>query len=178
LNSCDWFTLPADRFGLHDDYAIVKDAFFISSRPLGYTHGGLTPEETLVPLLIFEPGILPRLDLHFEQNSPPVRPGRPQKLSLLVSNPFPLAIEGLEIVLPEYGVRFGPLTIEPKTETTTGERQIELPPKIPVEGGVTYVDLTAIFKVAGVSSSQSTKLKLKIRQLYVSEIAEEFGDMF
>ena len=178
LNSCDWFTLPADRFGLHDDYAIAKDASFISSRPLGYTHGGLTPEETLVPLLIFEPGTLQRLDLHFEQNSPAIRPGRPQKLSLLVSNPFPLAIEGLEIVLPEYGVRFGPLHIEPKTETATEERQIELPPKIPVEGGVTYVDLTAIFKVAGVSSSQPTKLKLKIRQLYVSEIAEEFGDMF
>jgi hypothetical protein len=177
LNSCDWFALPADRFGLCDDYAIAKDALFISSRPLGYTHGGLTPEETLVPLLIFEPGTLPKLDLHFEQISLPLRPGRPQRLSLLVSNPFPLAVERLEIVLPGYGIRFGPLTVESKTETATEEREIELPPKIPVENGMTYIDLTATFKVGGISSGQTTKLKLKIRQLYVSEI-EDFGDMF
>lgn len=177
VDSCDWFALTADDFGLADDYAVAKGSFFISRRPLGYTHGGLTPEETVVPLLVFEPGTLPKLDLCFEQISDPIRPGRPQKLSLLVTNPFPLPIEGLEITLPDYGVRFGPLTMEAKTEVATEERNIELPPKIPVEDDVTYVDSTAVFKVAGVSSSQSTKLRLKIRRLYATEM-DEFGEMF
>jgi len=177
VDSCDWFALTADDFGLADDYAVAKGSFFISRRPLGYTHGGLTPEETLVPLFVFEPGTLPKLDLYFEQISDPIRPGRPQKLSLLVTNPFPLPIEGLEITLPDYGVRFGPLIIGAKTEVATEERTIELPPKIPAEDGITYIDSIAVFKIAGVSTSQSTKLKLKIRQLYATEM-DEFGEMF
>jgi hypothetical protein len=177
LDSCDWFALPADKFGLPDNYAVARDSFFISTRPLAYTHGGLTPEETLVPLLVFEPGTLPKVELHFEQVSGPIRPGRPQRLSLLVRNPFPLPIQGLEITLPDYGVQFEPLTIDGKTEVCTEERNIELPPRIPVEGGVAYVDLIAVFKVGGLSGHQSTKLKLKTRQLYVTEM-DEFGDMF
>lgn len=177
LNPYDWFILTADDFGLPDDCAVARGSFFISARPLGYTHGGLSPEETLVPLLVFEPRTLPKLDLYFEHISDPIRPGRAQKLSLLVRNPFPLSIEALEITLPDYGVRFGPLTIEAKTEVTTEERNIELPPKIPVEDGVTYVDLITVFKVGGLSGSQSTKLKLNTRQLYITEM-DEFGDMF
>jgi hypothetical protein len=56
LNSVDWFYLDKDEFHLHHSYAIARGWRYIETRPRGFTHGGLSPEETIIPLLVCELG--------------------------------------------------------------------------------------------------------------------------
>ena len=46
-----WYVLDRDRFQLDRHYLVPRGYSYIKRRPSGWTHGGLTPEETIVPLL-------------------------------------------------------------------------------------------------------------------------------
>jgi hypothetical protein len=46
-----WYALDRDRFQLDRHYIVPRGYSYIKRRPTGWTHGGLTPEETIVPLL-------------------------------------------------------------------------------------------------------------------------------
>lgn len=132
LNQHDWFVLSADLFGLPETYAVAKGERFIERKPGGYTHGGLTPEETIIPMIIFQPGsVATELLLSFAHISEPVRRGRIQSFRLAVDNPFSLAITSLEIFLPKFGIHTKLARIPPTTRGETEELEIRLQEKYP-----------------------------------------------
>jgi len=50
------FIFPKDDFGLQSNYLVAKRLFrFIRASSSTYFHGGLTPEETIVPFAVFSP---------------------------------------------------------------------------------------------------------------------------
>jgi hypothetical protein len=51
----DWHLLERQTFQLHQSYLVPKGYAAVGRRPAGWTHGGLTPEETIVPLLHLAP---------------------------------------------------------------------------------------------------------------------------
>ncbi|MEI7768851.1 MAG: hypothetical protein WCI67_02625 [Chloroflexales bacterium] len=57
-----WYTLDRVRFQLDKHYLVPRGYGYIKRRPSGWTHGGLTPEETIVPLI------------HLAADRPHVRP--------------------------------------------------------------------------------------------------------
>lgn len=46
-----WYLLSRERFSLDQDYVVPRGYGYIGRRPEGWTHGGLTPEEVIVPLI-------------------------------------------------------------------------------------------------------------------------------
>lgn len=178
LNQSDWFVLTADLFGLPETYAVVKGERFIERKPGGYTHGGLTPEETIVPVIVFQPGtVATTLLLSFVHISEPVRRGRSQSFILAVDNPFSLAITNLEIFLPQFGIHTKLARIPTTTRAETDELKIRLPEKYPVKNGVAEIELTASYSVGGVEKRQVATLALRVHELYRTDL-DEFGEMF
>jgi hypothetical protein len=180
LNDVEWFYLDKDEFHLHHNYAVARGWRYIDSRPHGFTHGGLSPEETVVPMLVCELGEaeFERLQPIYEQATDPLRLGRPGKLAIRVSNPHRLPIEHLEIVLSDFGLTFPPTNVEPQMEVVTEAIDFQLPAKMKVDQDAVFVNLTAQFDVGGQSHSHMTKLRIKIRQLFKTELDDDFGAMF
>lgn len=178
LNQHDWFVLSADSFGLPETYAVAKGERFIERKPGGYTHGGFTPEETIIPMIVFQPGSVPtELLLSFAHISEPVRRGRIQSFRLAVDNPFSLAITSLEIFLPKFGIHTKLTRIPPTTRIETEELEIRLQEKYPVKDGVAEVELTTSYSVGGVEKRQVASFALKVHELYRTDL-DEFGEMF
>jgi len=180
LNEVEWFYLDKDVFYLHHSHAIARGWRYIDRRPQGFTHGGLSPEETIVPIIICELGEseVERLLPIYEQISSPLRLGRPGDLKLRVRNPYRMPIENLEISLSDYGLTFSPLDIEPQLESETEAIELQLPAKMPVEQDAVFVNLTVRFVAGGQFRSHVTKLRIKIHQLYKTDLDDEFGEMF
>jgi len=63
----DCYLIKKDAFNLSNNYLIARRLYrFLETEDHAYIHGGLTPEETIIPLAIFEPAtISPKpLELH------------------------------------------------------------------------------------------------------------------
>ena len=69
LNQVDWFVLDRDHYHVPATYAVARGWRYIGTRPQGFTHGGLTPEETIVPLLVCRLG-----ESEFERLEPLYQP--------------------------------------------------------------------------------------------------------
>jgi hypothetical protein len=180
LNGVEWFYLDKGVFHLHHNYAVARGWRYIERRPRGFTHGGLSPEETIVPMIICELGEseVERLLPSYEQASSPLRLGRPGDLRLRVRNPYRILIEDLEISLSDYGLTFPPLDIKPQLEVETEAVELQLPAKMPVEQDAVFVNLSARFIAGGQSRSHVTKLRIKIHQLFKLDLDDNFGEMF
>lgn len=180
LNNTEWFYLDKDQFGLHYDYAVARGWRYIENRPQGFTHGGLSPEETIVPMFICElgRGESQPLKLSYEQATEPLRLGRPGELAVRVRNPYRTLIEDLEIILSDYGQSFPAIDIEPRIEAVTEAIEFTLPAKMTVEQEAVFIDISARFTARGQKHSQMSKLRLKIRQLYKTDLDDDFGAMF
>lgn len=55
VDSEEWYVLDRDSFQLDRHYLVPRKYTYLKRRPSGWTHGGLTPEETIVPLLHLAP---------------------------------------------------------------------------------------------------------------------------
>jgi len=178
LNSYEWFFLEANKFSLGDNYAVAKGDRYIGVRPTGYTHGGLSPEETLVALSVWELAQIPQdVNLVLSHTSPPVLRGRPQTISVTVRNPFSYAIRNVAVVFPKFGVHLQVETIPSRTEIALGPSEIQLPARFPVHEGIADVDIAVSYEVAGSLRHQVEKLPVYIRELFRTEL-DDLDKMF
>jgi hypothetical protein len=53
--STHWYVLESTRYQLAQHYLVPRGYAYVGQRPTGWTHGGLTPEEVIVPLLHLTP---------------------------------------------------------------------------------------------------------------------------
>lgn len=180
LSDAEWFYLDKDEFHLYHNYAVARGWRYIDSRPRGFTHGGLSPEETIVPMLICELGEseFERLKPIYEQATEPLRLGRPGRLAIRVRNPYRIPIGDLEISLSDYGLTFPPTEVEPQMEAVTEAIEFQLPAKMTVEQDAVFVKLTARFIAGGQPRYHVTKLRIKVRQLFKTDLDDDFGAMF
>ena len=178
LNSYEWFFLEANKFSLGDNYAVAKGDRYIGARPTGYTHGGLSPEETMVALSVWEQAQIPQdVNLVLSHTSQPILRGRPQKISITVRNPFSYPIRNVVVVFPKFGVHLGAAAIPSRTETALGPSEIQLPARFAVREGIAYVDISVSYEVAGSTRHQVEKLPIYIRELFRTEL-DDFDKMF
>lgn len=170
LNPLEWFFLEGDTFGLPENYAVVKGNRYVAARPLGYTHGGMSPEETITALSVWQLGQIPtEVELSVFHLSPPIVRGRPQQLTITVRNPFSFDVIKLSIYLPSIGAHFEVDKVLAQTEVALGPIEIRLPAKYPVSNGVCTVDMVVAYEVAGCMKQQTKPaLQVKIRELFRS----------
>jgi hypothetical protein len=179
LNKAEWFYLDKDIYYLHQSYAIARGWRFIGERMRSFTHGGLSPEETIVPLLVLtsEQTEFERLQPLYEQASEPVRLGRPSNLVIRVRNPYQMTMENLEISLSDFGLIFPAIDVDPEMEAQTSALEITLPSKMRVEQDSIVVNLHARFTTGNQQRSQTAVVIIKVKQLFKTEFDDDFGAM-
>lgn len=121
----DWFFLDKERFGLNENIAIVKGFKFVGSkRPTGLVHGGMTPEETVIPHMEFnlEPLEIGDLKLAYDGEPLPIGTKR-HRIKLIVINPNNTAITDVIVNIPSHSIY---LDIERILEQDSIEEQVDL----------------------------------------------------
>ena len=170
LSPSDWFFLEGEKFGLPENYAIAKSNRYVGTRPLGYTHGGMSPEEMVTALSVWQLGKIPEdVQVYIFQSSSPIVRGRPQPLSITVRNPFSFEVRNLNVILPIIGAHFEAEKISAETEVVLGPVEVRLSPKFPVTGGVCTFDMAVSYEIAGCIKQQTgMPLEVKIHELFRS----------
>ena len=94
----DWYYLASDLYNLPQDFLIPKSYAAVNRRPGGWTHGGATPEETIVSYIELQPTPVQIISpvVKIEGN---FKPNQVSTLQVLVENlnPVPLRKVRLEI---------------------------------------------------------------------------------
>jgi hypothetical protein len=175
LDNAEWYGLQADRFGLKDHYAIARGYFYLKSKPQGYTHGGLTPEETIVPYLEFEYGEPePIIPLRVVYRGSQMRKGRKEKLCLVVRNPNARHTYNIFLSLPAYSIQLTLTDLGPNDEAELPEAVITLEPKLTVEAGFCKVEGICSYRIAGQLRHDTIEIKIPVALLYTEDKLEEF----
>lgn len=176
LSHVDWHILDAQSYRLPATYIVPRGQRYIGMRPRAFTHGGLSPEETVVSLLVGEVGDREQIDLVLTQATPALRLGRRGPLAILVRNPFDILVEDLEISFLDLYVRFDPVDVPPRSEVMTAEQEVMLPTRFEVQDGVGYLNYVAQYKVAGKAALTQGSLRVNVRIVYQSSM-DELEDM-
>lgn len=174
----NWYFLEKNKFGLMEDVAIVKDYYFIgNTKPKGLVHGGMTPEETLVPYLEF---CLKPIDIKAVQCfhiSPPIPLGtRKHKVQLSIRNLNDHEISNVILYIPSHSIELNVESIPKKDEVIqTFEIAISKEELENIRENVANLQGFYGFDCLGETRRGKVDLIFKIRKIVdVSETAEEF----
>lgn len=174
VDGVSWYVLSAEKFALKDNYAIARGYSYLRSRPQGYTHGGLTPEETMVPYLEFFFGLAkPVYPIRVVHRSQPILRGREQNLTLVLQNPNPFCVTEVSLRLPRYFVETQVDSIDAESEAETSEFNIILEPKLPVENGYVEIEGVCSYMIYGKRRVFNLRVKLKVREIFKVEGLED-----
>lgn len=89
----DCYFLPANKFRNDENYLCARRGNrFIATDKRSYVHGGLLPEEVVVPYMVFEPATVPIQDLTVILKKTEFR-YRPETVELEIGNPNHTAVE-------------------------------------------------------------------------------------
>lgn len=173
----NWYFLDKNKFGLMESIAIAKGYSFVGSRkPKGLVHGGMTPEETLVPHLEF---CLQPLEIRaiqcFHVSAPIPIGTRKQKVEFEIQNPNDEKISNTILYIPSNSLEINIGTI-PKRNYVTKSIEIALPKEdviIEKDNTVTLQGFYS-FNYLGQPKRGEIEVKIQIRKIVdVSGTAEE-----
>ncbi|NJO81810.1 MAG: PglZ domain-containing protein [Blastochloris sp.] len=166
-----WYTLDRDRFQLDRHYLVPRGYNYIKRRPSGWTHGGLSPEETIVPLLhvISEiPTILP-LDILLQGT---LRAGQSGILTLIIQNINTFPVEQIVVTVTASTDSIEVARIEGLAKATA---EIHIP-MVTVSGTELPVTYEVQYYAFGNSYQTMGKTTIAVRRLQVEDTS--FDDMF
>lgn len=165
-----WYVLDRDRFQLDQHYLAPRGYDYISRRPSGWTHGGLTPEEVVVPLLHLSPQAPHIMPIQLQWIGT-MLPRRESVVRVLMrnSNRFPLEHLTLEVDGNVYDRRdqLGP--------TTSVELELTLP-AVATQASETPVVWSVRYRTFGVEHRDHGQTMLAMRRLSTED--SNFDDMF
>lgn len=173
----NWYFLEKNKFGLMESIAIAKGYMFVGNRkPKGLVHGGMTPEETLVPHLEFCLQPLEIKAIQCFHISTPIPIGtRKQKVELLIRNLNDYEISKVTLHIPSHSIEMNLEKIPAKDEVTES-CEIALLREEVVDSKDNTVTLQGFysFNYLGEPKRGNVEVKIKIRKIVdVSETAEE-----
>ncbi|NJN65902.1 MAG: hypothetical protein HC884_03890 [Chloroflexaceae bacterium] len=166
-----WYVLERTRYQLAQHYLVPRGYAAIKRRPTGWTHGGLTPEEVIVPLLHLAPERLP-LEQITVQLVGALRANQQTALTLEVVNPNPAPLNAVSIQVD--GVGSLP-TIERIAAMSTHRMEITFPP-ISTRETELVVRWVVRCHVAGTPHEQQGQQRIPVRRLQVED--ESIDDFF
>jgi len=176
IDSHDTYILSKNAFGLPEKYIIPKGYGYFERKPFSYTHGGLSPEETIVPYMEFGFSVPVSIkDLEVVYRGHALRKGHQENLEFVVRNSNNIKVQNILLQLPKYEVKTNIAYIEGKQESETGNIQIVIDPKERVHKGEINIDAVVAFLIFGKRVVKEIKIAIPIREL---AIIEKFDEMF
>ncbi|RRR68566.1 MAG: hypothetical protein EI684_17475 [Candidatus Viridilinea halotolerans] len=154
-----WYHLDRLRYQLAHAYLIPRGYAAVGRRPTGWTHGGLTPEETIVPLMHLtpEPLVMHNLRLALSGRLQPQREGM---LVLLLTNPNPAPLDHLVVRIAD----LQPVAIERIEANGRHETTLTYPAR-PLDGAELALPWTLDGQVLGVTHHQQGAARIAVRRL-------------
>ena len=173
----NWYFLDKNQFGLMESVAVTKGYSFVGKRkPKGLVHGGMTPEETIVPHFEFCLESLKTRALQCSHISAPIPIGtRKQKVELEIRNPNDEKISNAILYIPSNSLEINIGAI-PKRNYVTKSIEIALPKEDVIIEKDNTVTLQGFynFNYIGQPKRGQVEVKIQIRKIVdVSETAEE-----
>ncbi len=165
----DWHYLARLPYQLPQDYLVPRGYAAIGRRPSGWTHGGLTPEETIVPLMHLAPEPLVVQDLRLTISGQ-VRSRQEGALDILLVNPNPAPLDKVVIQIAD----LRPVTIERVAAGGRYETTITLPARA-IEGMELPLAWELEGRVLGVEHRQRGEVRIAVRRL---QTEDSFDDLF
>jgi hypothetical protein len=165
----DWHYLARVPYQLPHDYLVPRGYAALGRRPAGWTHGGLTPEETIVPLMHLtpEPLVVERLSVTLTGQ---VRVRQDSVLEVLVVNSNAAPIDTVVLRIAD----IAPVTIAYVAAATRYQATVTLPAR-PIEGNELMLRWELEGCVLGVEHRQQGEARLPVRRL---QSEDRFDDLF
>jgi hypothetical protein len=115
-----WTIDQSFLFGADDIFYVAKGYRYLGSKPHGATHGGLTPQEVIVPTLVFDPALEVRFSPLKISLTGEVRRGRKtNEITVRLVNENTWAVELLEVECRLTEIEFLPgMVLNPGDEAT------------------------------------------------------------
>lgn len=160
-----------------DPWVVARGYRYFGSNDHGYRHGGLTPEETIVPLVVAELGtlVLKPLRLTYPEARPIVLGSTLADASFLLENPNELTVQVLEVRLLEDERAIlavgADLSARDKRPLAISYK---LPRNLPVANG--QVTITAEISYAVQGEPRTDRVSLAVA-LPINELDDIFGDL-
>jgi len=171
IDEIDWFILGKNDFLIKENYAVAKGYSYLKSRPISYTHGGLSPEETVVPFLEFYFGKAPKcFPLEVVHRGHPILRAREQKIKLILKNPNNFPVSKISIRLPDYNIEKTFNYMDSQSEVETPDIGITLESKLKVKDGTCKIEGICSFKAHGRSYIFNILIDIKIREIFKYDI--------
>lgn len=165
----EWHHLTQVTYQLPSDYLVPRGYAAVGRRPSGWTHGGLTPEETVVPCLHLAPEPLVIQALKLTVNGR-IQPRMAGALTITLVNPNPAPLDDLVIQIADaMALRVARVGAG---EQHTGE--ITLPARS-VEGSDLLLSWGLEGRFLGVEHRQQGEVRMLVRRL---QTESGFDDLF
>jgi len=173
----NWYFLDKNKFGLIKSVAIAKGYNFTGNKkPKGLIHGGMMPEETLVPHLEFYLLPLKVKAIQCLHSSSPIPIGtRKQKVELTIRNLNDYEISKIALYIPSHSIEINLEKIPAKDEITSSIEIAILKEEVVInkDNTVTLKGFYS-FNYLGETKRDEVKVKINIRKIIeVSETADE-----
>ena len=165
----EWHQLARLPYQLPQDYLVPRGYAAVGRRPSGWTHGGLTPEETVVPLMHLAPEPLAVQHLRLTLSGQ-VRSQHAGSLALLVVNPNPAPLDNVVIRVED----LPPVSIDRIAAGGRSEAAIQLPARA-IEGAELPLAWELTGSVLGVAHRQQGLARIPVRRL---QTEDRFDDLF
>ncbi len=170
--SNDWFVLQKDMFSLPSHFIVPKSYDYVGRRPRGWTHGGLSPEEVIVPFIHLQAQkvviTIPRIEV-----GGAVRANFMSVVNLEVTNPNDFELRNLTLTFDWGERRLVSAGNVPRQKKINQE--IELPARA-IEGKVVNLDYLLSYYVHGQENIVKGSAKLPVRRLMTSSIDDMFEE--
>jgi hypothetical protein len=177
LDPQETYFLPSSLTHNPDPWVVARGYRYFGSNDAGYRHGGLTPEETIVPLVVAKLGTLALkpLRLTYPETRPLVLGSTLTDAAFVLENPNDFTVQLRELHLLEDAKATLPLTavLAPRARLPLA-LSFKLPRNLPVAGG--QVVLTAEIRYVVQAEEHTDRIPVTII-LPVNELDDLFGDL-
>jgi hypothetical protein len=174
----NWYFLDKNKYALPDSIAIAKGYSFIGNRkPKGLIHGGMTPEETLIPHIEFNLQFIELRAIQCYHSSSPIIGTQKQKIELSIRNLNDYEISNVEVYIPSHSIEIKIENIPTKNEVTES-CEITLTREEIVDSRNNIVILRGFYSFYCMGETKRGEVEVKIRIRKIVEGPEIVEDIF
>ena len=162
-----YYAFNAEKYHLQEHFLVAKKYYrFKSGHDLSYIHGGLSPEETIIPVAVFEAKQLVPKKLGFIILSPEsITIGTRQLLLLEITNHNNFPLNNVLITFPDQNIEIEPIGLQVFPKLSRRNESVKY--SCPVNADVTKNDLSVSieYQVEEIPYQEFTNIPVKYRTL-------------
>ena len=159
------YVFERQRFDLPDNYLAARSTYRFADPGEGiYVHGGLSPEETIVPLTVFAPVVVTPKPLTVRLLTDEFRYGVKSRIRLELVNPNQYACQKVRIAVLNPNVEMAPALVGDLDALSQSEVQIEARIRRSAED-LTALQVRVDYQFLGQSQRQVVELPVKMKRI-------------